>query len=255
MKITILGCGPSIGVPAVGDNWGLCDPAEPRNRRLRSSILVEHDGTILIVDTTPDCRAQLLAAGVRRLDAVLYTHAHADHCHGIDDMRSVNMAMKADLPAYGSAETLASLDRRFGYVFEPLRHNKSYYKPKLTPHAIDGPFTVGAVSVIPFEQNHGFSKTLGFRFGSMAYSTDFVELDDTAFEALDGIGTWVVDCFRRTPHPTHTHLARTLDYIERVKPARAVLTHMGSGMDYATLRAELPAGVEPGYDGLVVEEG
>ncbi len=255
MKVTVLGCGPSTGVPAIGGDWGDCDPEEPRNRRLRSSILVEHDGTVLMVDTTPDCRAQLLAAHVTRLDAVLYTHAHADHCHGIDDMRAVNLSMKADLPAFGSAETLASLDRRFGYVFEPLRFNKGYYKPKLTPHTIDGPFAVGGVSIVPFEQSHGFSKTLGFRFGSMAYSTDFVELDEAAFEVLEGIETWVVDCFRRTPHPTHTHLARTLEYIERLKPHRAVLTHMGPDMDYATLCAELPAGVEPGYDGLVVEEG
>ena len=255
MKLTILGCGPSIGVPAVGGNWGVCDPNEPRNRRCRSSILIEHDGTILMVDTTPDCRAQLLAANVSRLDAVLYTHAHADHCHGIDDMRSVNMSMKADLPVYGSAETLASLDRRFGYVFEALRPDKGYYKPKLTPHIIDGPFAVGGISVVPFEQNHGFSRTLGFRFGSMAYSTDFVELDDAAFNALEGIDTWIVDCFRRRPHPTHTHLERTLAYIERLKPSRAVLTHMGSDMDYATLCAELPAGIEPGYDGMVVEEG
>jgi phosphoribosyl 1,2-cyclic phosphate phosphodiesterase len=255
MKVTILGCGPSIGVPAVGGNWGVCDPDEPRNRRCRSSILVEHDGAILMVDTTPDCRAQLLAANVSRLDAVLYTHAHADHCHGIDDLRSVNMSMKADLPAYGSAETLASLDRRFGYVFEALRPDKGYYKPKLMPHIIDGPFAVGSVSIVPFEQNHGFSRTLGFRFGSMAYSTDFVELDDAAFDALEGIDTWIVDCFRRSPHPTHTHLERTLAYIKRLKPSRAVLTHMGSDMDYATLCAELPAGVEPGYDGMVVEEG
>lgn len=255
MKVTVLGCGPSIGVPALGGHWGVCDPDEPRNRRLRSSILVEHDTTILLIDTTPDCRAQLMAAGVSRLDAVLYTHAHADHCHGIDDMRSVNMAMGADLPAFGSAETLASLDRRFGYAFEPLRPNTGYYKPKLSPHTINGPFTVGNVSIEPFEQNHGFSKTLGFRFGSMAYSTDFVELDDAAFDVLEGVGTWIVDCFRPRPHPTHTHLERTLSYIERVKPARAVLTHMGSDMDYATLCADLPAGVEPAYDGMVMEEG
>lgn len=256
MKITVLGCGSSGGVPMVGLGWGECDPNEPRNRRTRASILVEDDETRLLVDVSPDLRGQLLAADVSALDAVLLTHAHADHCHGIDDIRWINIAMSAAVPAYGDAATLAEVGRRFPYAFEPLREfsNGRYYKPTIEPREIDGPFAVGSIGVLPFEQDHGFSTTLGFRFGAFAYSTDLVALDDAAFEALDGVELWVVDAFGRKPgHPTHAHLGLALSWIERVKPHRAVLTHMGSGLDYATLREELPDGVEPGYDGMVLE--
>ena len=255
MKVTILGCGSSSGLPVVGAGWGECDPNEPRNRRQRASILVSDGPTTLLVDASPDCRAQLLQAEVSHLDAVVFTHAHADHCHGVDDLRWINIATGEDLPAYGNAETLAEIEKRFGYAFEPLRFTTEvrYYKPVLTMREITGPFTVGTMDIVPFEQDHGFSKTLGFRFGAFAYSTDVVEMPEPAFGILEGIDTWVVDCFRRTPHRTHSFLPRTLEWIERVKPRRAILTHMGGAMDYRTLCNELPAGVEPAYDGMVID--
>jgi phosphoribosyl 1,2-cyclic phosphate phosphodiesterase len=254
MKVRILGCGSSGGVPVVGGVWGACDPAETRNRRRRASILVEDDATTLLIDTSPDLREQLLDAGIKRLDAVLFTHAHADHLHGIDDLRGMNRLMRAALPVYADSRTLAVIEERFDYVFRPLE-GASFYKPTLTPHAIEGEFTVGGIRIVPFVQDHGFSTTLGFRIGSMAYSTDVVDLDEAAFAALAGIELWIVDCLRYEPHPTHSHLAKTLSWIARVKPRRAVLTHMDVPLDYATLRGKLPPGVEPGYDGLTLEFG
>ncbi len=257
-KVTILGTGPSSGVPLVGGNWGDCDPNEPRNRRRRSSILVEAGTTSLLFDSSPDCRAQLLDAGVKRLDAVVYTHAHADHCHGIDDLRWVNYAMRAPLPAYGDAKTLEILDERFGYVFTPLPPRKpgapvSYYKPVLLPHEITGDFEIADIELKPFEQEHGSLMSLGFRIGNFAYSTDVVALDEAAFAALEEVDTWLVGVFGRKPHPTHAHLDLALEWIERVEPRRAVLCHMGPELDYGTLCEELPVGVEPGYDGMVLE--
>lgn len=255
MRITMLGCGPSWGVPRIGGDWGACDPAEPRNRRRRVSVLVEEGGSVLLIDTSPDMREQLLDAAVRRLDAVLFTHAHADHLHGIDDLRQVNRLIQRGLPIFASAQTLAEINRRFGYVFDPVKPDRqsAYYKPVLEPHAVDGPFVAAGVPVMPFVQDHGFSKTLGFRIGGFAYSTDTIELDEAAFAALRGVELWIVDCIRRQPHVTHAHLAKTLGWIERVRPRRAVLTHMDESLDYRTLCRELPAGVEPGYDGLMAE--
>jgi phosphoribosyl 1,2-cyclic phosphate phosphodiesterase len=251
----VLGCGPSWGVPRIGNEWGDCDPANPRNRRRRVSVLVEEGGTTLLIDTSPDLREQLLDAGVRRIDAVLFTHAHADHLHGIDDLRSVNWLMRSGIPVFASAQALAEINSRFGYVFDPQKPDRqsAYYKPVLEPHAVDGPFAAAGIHVMPFVQDHGFSTTLGFRIGAMAYSTDVVELDEAAFAALRGVDLWIVDCIRRKPHVTHAHLDKTLQWIARVKPRRAVLTHMDESLDYATLCHELPAGVEPGYDGLVIE--
>jgi phosphoribosyl 1,2-cyclic phosphate phosphodiesterase len=255
MKVRILGCGGSGGVPLLGNIWGDCDPAEPRNRRRRVSILVETYAATILVDTSPDLREQLLDAGTRRIDGVLYTHAHADHLHGIDDLRAMNRLMHQPIPVYGSADTLEMIARRFDYVFTPLGSDSGFYKPALTPRTIDGPFKIAGIPIVPFAQDHGFSKTLGFRIGEMAYSTDVVDLDEAAFAALAGIDLWIVDCLRYEPHPTHSHLAKTLSWIARVKPRHAVLTHMDVPLDYATLRHELPAGVEPGYDGLTLEFG
>jgi phosphoribosyl 1,2-cyclic phosphate phosphodiesterase len=255
MKVTILGCGGSNGVPLIGGNWGACNPDNPRNRRLRASILVEHDGTRLLVDSSPDLRQQLLASGGGWLDAVIYTHGHADHLHGIDDLRMVNVVRQAPLDAYADARTLAQIRERFGYVLEPLSPSGEghFYKPCLVPREIAGPFRVGEVEAVPFEQDHGFSKTLGFRFGAFAYSTDVWQLDDAAFAVLAGVKVWVVDCLRWEAHGTHSHFDRTLEWIARVKPERAILTHMNHTMDYDAVAARCPPGVEPAYDGLLLD--
>jgi phosphoribosyl 1,2-cyclic phosphate phosphodiesterase len=253
MKVTVLGCGASTGVPAIGPGWGLCDPTDARNRRRRVSALVEIGDVVILIDTSPDLREQLIDANVSRLDAVVVTHAHADHLHGIDDLRSVNRLMRQAIPLYANANTLAEIDQRFGYVFKPVTEPGRYYKPTLEPHEIRGPFEIAGIPVIPFLQDHGFSTTLGLRIGDFAYSTDVTELDDAAFSVLEGVELWVVDCLRREPHPTHSHLPKTLSWIARVRPKRAVLTHMDQSLDYRELSAELPPGVEPGRDGLVIE--
>jgi phosphoribosyl 1,2-cyclic phosphate phosphodiesterase len=253
MKVTLLGCGASTGVPAIGPNWGMCDPADPRNRRRRASLLVEVGAVAVLFDASPDLREQLIDARVRRLDAVVMTHAHADHLHGIDDLRQLNRLMGAAIALWADGATLAEIRRRFGYALTPPAEPGRYYKPTLEAHEITGPFAIGGVPLVPFEQDHGFSATLGFRIGAMAYSTDVTQLADPAFAALAGIELWIVDCMRRAPHPTHSHLAKTLEWVDRVKPRRAILTHMDHTLDFRTLSAELPAGVEPGRDGLVIE--
>lgn len=253
MKVTVLGCGASWGVPALGPDWGRCDPAEPRNRRRRCSLLVESRGATLLIDTAPDLREQLLDAGVARIDAVLLTHAHADHLHGIDDLRMAKQLSEQAIPFYAAADALAEVERRFGYVLRPPMPGKPLYRPALAGRVIDGPFSAAGLTVVPFAQNHGRVVTLGFRIGPVGYSTDVTELDEAAFVALAGVDLWIVDCFRRAPHPTHSHLAKTLAWIDRVRPRRALLTHMDQSLDYRELAAELPSGVEPAYDGLAVE--
>jgi phosphoribosyl 1,2-cyclic phosphate phosphodiesterase len=255
MRVTMLGCGPSWGVPRIGNVWGACDPDNPKNRRTRCAVLVEDHGNVVLIDTPPDLRQQLLAAQTTKIDAVLFTHAHADHSHGIDDLRSVNRMIGKPLPIYADPQTLDELKTRFRYIFAPVdaEARTAFYKPAVEPHEIAGPFTVAGMDVVPFVQDHGFSKTLGFRFGRFAYSTDVFMLDEAAFAALAGVEVWIVDCIRYAVHVTHSHLERTLSWIERVKPRRAILTHMDESLDYDTLQRMLPAGVEPGYDGLVIE--
>lgn len=249
----MLGCGASTGVPAIGPNWGRCDPTDPRNRRRRASVLVEVGPVAILIDTSPDLREQLIDARVRRLDAVVMTHAHADHLHGIDDLRGLNRLMGQTIPLWADAATLAEIRRRFGYVLEPVSGSGRYDKPTLAPHEISGRFAIGDVDIVPFVQDHGFNTTLGLRIGPMAYSTDVTALNDDAFAAIAGVELWIVDCMRRAPHPTHSHLEQTLAWIARVSPRRAVLTHMDHTLDYRELSAELPVGVEPGQDGLVIE--
>lgn len=258
MKITILGSGGSSGVPLIGNVWGACDPANPRNRRTRPSILVETAGTRILIDSGPDLREQLLREGVQHLDAVLYTHAHADHTHGIDDLRAMNWLMRQPLPVYADAATLDNLQARFAYCFQGEPEGGYFARPSLVPHVIDldQPLRIGNLEIRPFVQDHGYSTSLGFRIGRFAYSTDVVRLDEAAFAALDGIDTWIVDCVRpEPPHPVHAHWPITRGWIERVRPRRAILTHMNHMMDYDSLCRMLPAGVEPGYDGMVVEVG
>lgn len=254
VRVTILGCGGSSGVPLIGNVWGDCDPANPKNRRTRPSILVQTDRTTVLVDTTPDLREQLLRADVKHLDGVLYTHGHADHTHGIDDLRGVNWVSRLPIDIHADAVTLAALQSRFSYCFNAPPASGYFAQPVLVPHVIDGPFRIGDIDILPFAQDHGYSASLGFRFGRIAYSTDVVRLDEAAFAALDGVATWIVDCVRpEPPHPVHAHWPITKAWIDRVKPKRAILTHMNHMMDYDTLCRTLPAGVEPGHDGLVID--
>lgn len=255
MRVVILGSGGSNGTPAIDRGWGACDPHNPRNRRTRPAILVEEGGSRVLVDTPPDLRFQLLAAGVAVVDAVLYTHAHADHLHGIDDLRAINRARNGPLEVYGDAPTLEAIRSRFSYVVQPLDPGtRFYYKPTLVPRLIaDGEaFAVGRLSVLAFEQDHGFSTTLGFRFGKIAYTTDVVELSERAFALLAGIRVWIIGTLVDRPHPTHCDVDKALTWIERIGPERAVLTHLGNDLDYAALAARLPPGVEPAYDGLEI---
>lgn len=252
MKVTILGCGTSSGVPRIGPDWGACDPAEPRNRRRRASILVEHAGVTVVVDTGPDFRMQMLDAGVSRLDAVLLTHDHADHAHGIDDLRQFFHLSRRPVDCFASAATWAVLEPRFAYIFA----GTAFYPATAVAHVMPPVLTLGGLAITPFDQDHGNVVSLGFRFEgggrALAYSTDVKGLPPSAHPALQDLDLWVVDALRAAPHPTHSHLAQTLGWIDTFRPARAVLTHMDQSLDYATLAAALPAGVEPGYDGLTI---
>ena len=253
MRVTVLGCGSSGGVPLSDGTWGSCDPSEPRNRRRRPSILVESADTRILVDTGPDMRDQLIDAGCDRLDGILFTHAHADHTHGIDDLRAFNYRTGRPIDAWGTEATLAPIRKRFGYVFDLLPEGSEMYRPQLRAHTISGPFKVGPVPVTPFDQDHMVCRTTGFRVGGFGYSTDVVHLDEAALAALAGIDVWIVGCLREEPHPCHAHLRRVLEWVDRLKPRRTVLTHMNHLMDYRALLDRLPDGVEPGYDGMVLE--
>jgi phosphoribosyl 1,2-cyclic phosphate phosphodiesterase len=257
VRITILGCGGSSGVPRIGGpngagNWGLCDPANPRNRRRRVSVLVEAAGKTVLIDSGPDCREQLLSAQVAHLDAVFITHDHADHAHGIDDLRPVFHAMRRPIDVWASPATFAVLKSRFDYVF----HGASGYPATCTAHDLVAPVQLDDLRITGFPQLHGDIESTGLRFDhdgkSFAYSTDVKAFDHRADAALAGLDLWVVDAAQRQPHPTHSHLPQTLDWIAERQPGRAVLTHMDQSLDYATLLAELPPGVEPAYDGLVI---
>lgn len=252
MKITVLGCGTSQGVPRVGgklnNGWGLCDPNNPKNRRRRVSIMLEQGDTRLIIDTGPDFREQALSAGFATLDAVLYTHDHADHTHGIDDLGAIAQNMKKEVPVYSNKHTLRILRERFAYIFKGRKN----YPAICEAHEIDlNPFSIGDFDIQAMELIHGNIVTYGYRFGNVCYCTDFNEIPEHTHEHLHGLDLWIVDCLREDPHPTHSHLEQTLGYIEKFKPKRAVLTHMTAELDYETLKKELPDGVEPAYDGMV----
>jgi phosphoribosyl 1,2-cyclic phosphate phosphodiesterase len=255
VQVTILGCGGSGGVPLIGNRWGACNPHDPRNRRTRASVLIETGTTTLLVDTSPDLRSQLLATERWRIDAVLYTHAHADHVMGLDDLRAVNKLIGRPLPVYSDARTLDVLRKRFDYAFLPLKAPGAFFRPvleanEITPGEV---FEAAGVPVLPILQDHGFMPSLGFRVGAFAYSTDVLDLDERALDALAGIRVWVVGCFQAARHTTHASLERVLGWVSRLAPERTVLTHMGESFDYAALAQALPAGVEPGVDGLVID--
>jgi len=259
LKFTVLGCGASPGVPRITGDWGACDPAEPKNRRTRSAALFElfddsNNVTSVLVDTGPDIRAQLIAAGVRTLDAVVYTHSHADHVHGIDDLRAFWMAMGRPLPIYSDDETQERLEQGFGYCFHAPPD--SPYPPFLVRNAIrpGEAFAVtgagGALDVLPLAQTHGPIRSLGIRVGPVAYSCDFNDLPPATLAELGGLDVWVLGALRRRPHPSHASLDEAIDWVARVKPKRAALTHMTNELDYQTLAAELPPGIVPAYDGI-----
>jgi len=261
LRVTILGCGSSGGVPRLGPLWGQCDPENPKNRRRRCSILVEQRSksgcTMALVDTSPDLREQMLSARIERLDGVLYTHDHADHTHGIDDLRMVAYAMKSRIACHFDQPTYDSLVGRFAYCF--AQKQGSSYPPILSAHLIDPekPVTIdgkgGVLKVIPIPQVHGDIPSLGFRFGNVAYSPDISSLPESSAALLEGLDVWIVDALRYTPHESHFSVKQALAHIERLKPKRAILTHMTSDLDYATLVRDLPPGVEPAYDGMVIE--
>jgi len=258
LRATILGCGSSGGVPRLGGDWGACDPANPRNTRRRCSLLLERIGengrTQVLIDTSPDMRAQLLDAGIGRLDAVVFTHSHADHVHGIDDLRQIVFNTRERLAVWADGATQDALYSRFGYAF--TQPAGSPYPPILDMHTIDGAITIegagGPLTLHPLRLNHGSIDALGFRVGGLAYTPDVVTIYPESWPMLQGLDLWIVDALRRKPHPTHAHLDMALDWIAQARPARAVLTNMHNDLDYATIDAETPDHVTPAHDGMVL---
>lgn len=250
MKVRILGSGTSSGVPRIGNDWGACDPMEPRNRRTRASILVESATTRILVDTSPDLREQLLAADVAHVDAVIWTHDHADHCHGIDDLRQLMHLAGVPIRGLARAATMASLPQRFRYVFK----GGGPYRATATMEQLHDIMTIGDIVVRVADQPHGGITSAGLRFEhdgmSIGYATDFNEFTTGMRQLYQGLDLWVADALRRHPHPTHPHLAQTLAWGRECAVKRSVLVHMDNSMDYRTLMAELPTGFEPGYDGM-----
>ena len=253
MKVRLLGCGTSSGVPRIGNDWGACDPAEPRNRRTRASILVEHEGTRILIDTSPDMRAQLLDADIGVVDAVIWTHAHADHIFGIDDLRQIFHAIGRPVPAWARATTATRLREQFGYVFEGARG----YPATVALAELPDRLMIGSIEISVADQPHGSITSAGLRFEAdgyaVGYATDINMMTEATRELYAGLDLWIVDGLRRAPHPSHAHLDLTLAWIAEMVPRRAILTHMDQSMDYATLCATLPPGVEPGFDGMEVE--
>ncbi len=257
-RFTILGCGSSGGVPRIGGHWGNCDPANPKNRRRRCSLLVERivpaGTTRVLIDTSPDLRQQLLDAGVGTLDAVLYTHSHADHCHGVDDLRMVVINMRRRVQVWADDDTADDIVSRFRYVFETPEG--SSYPPILEMNRLRGDLDVegagGTIRFHPFRVGHGDISALGFRIGGFAYLPDVGRMPEAAWSAVSNLDIWVVDALRRDPHPSHSHLAQTLDWIDRARPARAVLTNMHNDLDFAAVDVETPDHVEPAHDMMVL---
>lgn len=250
-EVVILGCGTSGGVPKVPEYWGNCDPHNPKNRRRRASILLKKGTQSVLIDTSPDLREQALSAGLTSVSAVLYTHDHADHVHGIDDLRGFYHASgQKRLPVYSNAETIKTVSRRFDYVF----HDQDGYPALCNAHVIGDyeAFDVAGMVVQAFEQQHGYSKSLGFRVGDMAYSTDLNGLSDQAKDLLKGLDLWIVDALRIEPHPTHAHLDMTLKWIDELKPKQAILTHLDWTMDYKAASENLPPNVSLAYDGMKI---
>ncbi|WP_245562901.1 MBL fold metallo-hydrolase [Thalassospira lucentensis] len=220
---------------------------------MRSSILIEEAGKKILVDVTPDFRQQALSHDINHLDAILFTHAHADHVHGIDDVRWLNVAMGQPIDIYASAQTISDIDHRFAYVFTPLPDGvEFFFKPVLVPHVISGPFEAAGVPITVFSQDHGYCETLGFKIGKFAYSTDVVDFPEASKQHLYDLDVWVVDCLHHKPHNTHAHVEKLLGWVEEFKPKQVYMTHMSIQFDYAKAMADTPYNVEPAYDGLVI---
>ncbi|MGL6208334.1 MAG: MBL fold metallo-hydrolase [Paracoccaceae bacterium] len=258
LRFTILGCGSSGGVPRLGNDWGDCDPTNPKNRRRRCSLLVQRitpsGTTTVLIDTAPDMREQLLDAQIGTLDAVVYTHSHADHVHGIDDLRQIVFNTRTRLPVWADGPTQDALIARFAYAF--IQPEGSPYPAILDMHTIDGPLTItgagGPITLTPCRAEHGSMDALGFRIATLAYLPDVVEIPAETWPHLENLDVWILDALRRKPHPTHAHLALSLDWIARAKPVRAILTNMHVDLDYETLIKELPPHIRPAHDGMVI---
>ena len=253
MKVRILGCGTSTGVPRLGSGWGACDPAEPRNRRLRSSILLKSGGETLLVDCGPDLREQLLASGLGGVDRVLVTHDHADHCHGIDDLRPIAQARGEPVPLLARLDVLQRLESRFRYIFIDTR----FYTAVASAVPIDGDLMIGNARLRFVDQPHGGITSLGMRVdegsASLAYAIDFHEMTGDMFDMYTGVDVWIADCLRRMPHPTHAHLDAVLGWARDLKVGQLLLTHLDNSMDFKGLAAELPDWAAPAWDGLEIE--
>ncbi len=253
-----MGCGNSAGTPAIGNYWGNCDPAEPRNLRTRASALVQSEQTTLVIDTGADFRAQINRHNVKTIDAVLYTHAHGDHIYGIDELRVVRNRTKKLVNIYAGGDTLHEIHERFAYMF--VDKDDGLYARVLEPHIIEKPqmgksMKIGDISFMPFEQDHGTCVSLGFRFGDLAYSTDMVTLDTNALDVIRGVKTWVVDGagYKMTDNRVHATLRHVYELNEKVGAIRVIITHLTPAMDYQNLRRELPEGYEPAFDGMPID--
>ncbi|MEP2533867.1 MBL fold metallo-hydrolase [Shimia sp.] len=258
LTFTILGCGSSGGVPRLGGHWGECDPENPKNRRQRCSMLVERETTegktTVLIDTSPDMRNQLLTENVGTLDAVVYTHAHADHVHGIDDLRMVVYNMRKRISVWADGPTQERLFSGFSYAF--IQPEGSPYPPILDMHTIDGDVTIsgagGDITLTPIKVNHGSIDALAFRVNDLVYMPDVADIEGEAWDQLQGLDCWVLDTLRRTPHPTHSHFDNSLDWIARAAPRRAVLTNMHIDLDYETVKTETADHITPAFDGMKI---
>lgn len=263
LRVTVLGSGSSSGVPGLDFGWGECDPTNPKNRRRRPGLIIEDldTGTRVLIDTPPDLREQLLDADVERLDAVVYTHPHADHLNGIDDLRGINRRMQSELPVYADENTFKQISERFAYVLDaiPPKDDGSkpfFYKPVLHPHHVIAPgdrFQIGSLTFEAFDQDHGFSRTLGFRIGDFAYSTDVTRLEEAAFDVVRDVPVWMIAVLGWNDHPTHCHVDKAIEWVSRAGARRSVLGHLSPSIDYQTLKDYLPSHMEPAYDGMTFD--
>jgi phosphoribosyl 1,2-cyclic phosphate phosphodiesterase len=250
MKITILGCGASGGVPLITGDWGSCNPNNPKNRRRRASILIQTKGKNILIDTSPDLRMQLLDAGVHNIDLVLITHDHADHVGGLDDLRQIYAKYRQQIPLYADQGTMSRLRQAYRYALVTM---DSLYPAFLEGRELEEVIDFDGIQIIPYLQYHGHRSSFGFRIGDFAYSTDLIELPEESYDVLKGVNTWVVDCLRDEPHISHANVEQTLKMISKVRPAHAILTHMTHHLDYDDINSRTPENVIPAFDGMVLE--